>query len=237
MPAANVLGQPDFFSTAPNQGGAASSTTMSFSGGLSYDSISNHLFFGDANNNRVLVFDLSRGITDDMPAANVLGQPDFFSVSSNRGGLASSTTMNFPYDILYDSAHRRLFVDDDNNNRLLIFDLSRGITDDMPAANVLGQPDFFSTALNQGGSVSSTTVGRPEELGYDPVNDRLFVGDDNVNRILLFNLSGGISDNMPASAVFGTPDFTSSGAGNASQTEINDPEIGRPMTLATTACG
>jgi DNA-binding beta-propeller fold protein YncE len=222
------LGQPDFFSSNQNQGGTVSSTTTNIPQSLSFDSTDSRLFVADDDNSRVLVFDLSHGITNDMPATNVLGQRDFASSQQNQGGTASSTTMKFPYVILYDSTHTRLFVNDDANKRLLIFDISHGMTNDMPAANVIGQPDMFSTNLNQGGSVSSTTVGYPEELAYDPINDRLFVGDDHSYRILLFNLSGGITNDMPASSVIGTPDFTSddNSNNNASQTELNDPEVG-----------
>ena len=226
MPATNVFGQPDFISNQENQGDTASSTTMNGPYGLTFDPTNDRLFVADDRNSRVLVFDLSHGITDDMPATNVFGQPDFVANQRNQGDTASSTTMSFPYAISYDSVHSRLFIDDDLNYRVLVFNLAGDITDDMPATNVFGQPDFISNLANQGGSVSSRAFTQPEELTYDPTNDRLFVGDDENNRILIFNLSAGINNDMPASSIIGTPDFTSTGAGNASQTEINDPELG-----------
>jgi Putative Ig domain/Putative peptidoglycan binding domain len=42
----------------------------------------------------------------------------------------------------------------------------------------------------------------------------------------LFDLSSDITNDLPASAVIGTPDFISSGPGTASQSTIYDPEIG-----------
>jgi hypothetical protein len=70
-------------------------------------------------------------------------------------------------------------------------------------------------------------------LAYYPTNDRLFVGDDFNDRLLVFNLSGGITNGMAASAVIGVPDFTTNGytANITSQTTIEDPEIG--MTYDT----
>ena len=200
---------------------------MYASSGLTYDPTNSRLFATDYANNRVLVFNLSGGISNDMPASYVLGQPNFTTISADQGGTAtSSTTMYDPYAIAYNSTHSRLFVDDDDNHRLLLFSLSGGITNDMPASYVLGQLNFTSTSVNHGSSVSSTTIGYPEELAYDPNNDRLFVGDNASYQVLVFNLAGGLSNDMPASAVFGTTDFTSSGTCDVSRTEICDAEIG-----------
>ncbi len=53
--AANVLGQPDFTSSSPNQDGAPSPTTLYYPAGLAFDP-SGNLWISDAGNNRVLEY-------------------------------------------------------------------------------------------------------------------------------------------------------------------------------------
>ncbi len=208
----HVIGQSDFISNQVNQGGSMSSSSIGCAGGMSYDSVSSRLFIPDSSNNRVLIYDLSHGITNGMPASYVIGQPNFISNSSNQGGSVSSTTLSNPADSVYDSVSSRLFAADSNNNRVLIYDLSHGITNGMPASYVIGQPDFVSRLANQGGSVSSTTDYAIFSLSYDDQSQRLFVTDTSNNRVLVYDLSNGIINGMSASYVLGQTDFVSNQA-------------------------
>jgi DNA-binding beta-propeller fold protein YncE len=114
---------------------------------LAYDSVNNRLFVGD-NQSRVLVFDTTT-ITNGMNAVNVLGKPDFVT-----GGVPTATQSSIytPYGLAYHPVTNRLFVLDGSLNRVLVFDTTT-ITDGENAVNVLGQPNFTSsaTATNQAG--------------------------------------------------------------------------------------
>ena len=224
MPASYVIGQSNFTSNSINQGGAVASTTLYNPDGLAYAPESNTLFVSDLRNYRILAFNLSQGITNGMPASNVLGQPNFISNASNQGGTLSAITLNLPFALSYDSIRHRLFVDDDSNFRVLIFDLSAGITNNMPASYVLGQPNM--TTRNPF-TLDNKSVNLPEALAYDELNDRLFVTDDAYSRVLVFELSSGITNYMAATGVIGVPDFTTDGYTlPISRSTLLDPELG-----------
>lgn len=109
-----VLGQPDFGSVAAGLGAS----------GLEYPyhvhSNGNQLFVGDASNNRVLIWD-SLPEANAQPADQVLGQFDFATGTTNNGDLSTNeigfdnVTGVFVYG-------NQLFVSDNNNNRILVFD-------------------------------------------------------------------------------------------------------------------
>src|SRR5205085_1315827 len=129
---------------------------------------------------------------------------------------ATATTINGmdnPVGLAYDSVHDRLFVADQNNLRVLVFD-TIAISDGEDAVNVLGEPNFIT--INTGNTVSATRIGPVNQLAYDSTNDRLFVTDfigssgGAATRVLVFNTST-ISDGEPAEDVIGAADFTTTG--------------------------
>src|SRR5690606_16345457 len=94
--AANVLGQSNFTN---NTSGTASQSVMSLPTDVTLDSANSLLFVADADNNRVLVYDVS-SISDGMNASNVLGQSNFTS----RGAATTQAGMDSPEGVAYDSA-------------------------------------------------------------------------------------------------------------------------------------
>jgi sugar lactone lactonase YvrE len=223
-----ALGQPDLFSNAANRGGSAAANTLSGPIGVAYDGINRRLFVSDSNNNRVLVYGLSGGLTTGMDASYVLGQLDFATVTANRGGTPSAKTMNGPSFVLWDAGHERLLVSDSTNNRVLGFNLSLGLTADMGASLVLGQADFASVTANRTGAVNVNlnTLSNPISLSLDATGNRLFVADTLNNRVLAFN-NASLTTGMDASNVLGQGDFTSRAA-NRSVTpyegSMNNPQ-------------
>jgi hypothetical protein len=201
MDASYVLGQADFTS---------SNSTTSQNGfdnqrGVDYDEVNNRLFVADSNNNRVMVFDMSGGITNGMNASWVIGQENF---TSNVGTTSINGFQN-PQMLDYDEINERLFVSDSVNKRVLVFDLSGGITNGMDASYVLGQADFTSSVS----SVSQNGFATPVGISIDEANERLFVSENQPGRVLVFDLSGGITNGMDASYVLGQPDFISNATG------------------------
>src|SRR4051812_5668815 len=102
-------------------------------------------------------------------AAHVLGQPNF---TSNTGAI-SQTGVNGAQSTAYDPVRHWLFVADSLNFRVLVFDLSLGVVDGMPAIHVLGQPDFTTSVSNR----TEKDMSAPSALAYDPTHQLLFVGD------------------------------------------------------------
>ncbi|MBI4458264.1 NHL repeat-containing protein, partial [Candidatus Uhrbacteria bacterium] len=211
MNATNVLGQPDFTSSAS----ATTQSGMSAIARSAYDSANQRLFVADfGNNNRVLVFDLSGGITNGMNATNVLGQANFTTATS----ATSQSGMTNPRAVAYDATGNRLFVADTGNNRVLVFDLSGGITNGMNASNVLGQANFTTVAV----AMTQSGMNLPAAVTYDAAGQRLFVTDSNNARVLVFDLSGGITNGMNATNVLGQANFTTA-ITTTTQSGVNSP--------------
>jgi 6-phosphogluconolactonase (cycloisomerase 2 family) len=211
--AVNVLGQVDFTSS----GAAVTQAGMNFPGAMVYDNENDRLFVGSFSSNRVTVYDLSDGITNGENAVNVLGQVDFTS----SGAAVTQAGMTNPEGIAYDSENQRLFVVQYIGRRVTVYDLSDGITNGENAVNVLGQPNFTS-------NVAATTqagLSNAEDAAYDDENQRLFVTDYGNNRVVVYDLSDGITDGENAVNVLGQPNFTSN------TLSVTQNSTGRPFFL------
>jgi hypothetical protein len=196
--ASYVLGQNNFNSNINGTNQKALSTTGF--GSFSFDPVSRRLFSQDMGNNRVMIFDLSSGISNGMNASFVLGQTAW----NGRTAATSQSGMNAPSGTAFDPVNQRLFVADSYNNRVLIYDLRQGITNGMNASWVLGQTNFSGSTNGAGQNM----LFYPYSVTYDPSMQRLFVGDNSNNRILIFDLSQGIMNGMNASWVLGQSTFT-----------------------------
>ncbi len=210
----NVLGQPDFDS---NEGGTARNKFNSPLG-IAYDPDGNRLFVCDNQNSRILVFDVE-SITNNEDAIYVLGQSDF--VSSSVISPPTQTSLSYPRVVTYDSIHKRLFVADSDNFRILVYDLSSGIENGQAASYVLGQPDFVTGDYPS--SITSKTVFVARGLAYDENSDRLFVADPDSNRVLIFDLHSSISNYQEAAYVLGQADFTTGNFVSISQSSLDAP--------------
>jgi DNA-binding beta-propeller fold protein YncE len=207
MNATYVLGQPNFGT------GAALTTQarMNDPEGVIYDAAHDHLFVGDAGNNRVLVFTGST-LSNGMNANAVLGQTNFTSA----GTATTQAGMSGPAGMTYDPNHGRLFVGDYSNNRVLVFS-GASLSNGMNANSVIGQSLFTnSTAV-----ATQAGLHGPYSVIYDPNHDRLFVGDLLNKRVLIFS-GATLSTGMGANTVFGQVDFAST-AENVTQTGMRRP--------------
>ena len=173
---------------APNQ-----NSFYAYYGGLVFDNVHKRLFIVDESSNRVLVFDLSNGITNDMNASNVLGQPDFTSDSFDTCTVSKGGEFQ---GIGYDEKNQALFVEDNSCNRVVIFDLSSGISNGMNASMVLGQPDFTSSNTYPV-SQSSLLADYQNNIAFDTTNNAFYYTDVNNNRSLIFNFIKITQDVLP----------------------------------------
>ncbi len=217
MNASNVLGQANFTSAT----GATTQAGLRNPGGLSYDASGSRLFVGDVGNHRVMVYNLSGGITNGMNASNVLGQANFTSGSSS----ISQSRLNLSFGqgfVSYDSLTQRFVIADSNNHRVMIFDLSGGITNGMNASNVLGQPNFTAITFSCATATTSSNLCAPSGALYDTSSQQLFVASHNA-RVLVYDMSGSLSNNMAAATVAGQTDEVGARSFTVSEQDNNNP--------------
>jgi predicted outer membrane repeat protein len=144
-----------------------------------------------------------KGYYTNMPASVVVGQADFASNSADRGGSVGANTVQNPGATFV--AGNRLIVSDGPNNRVLIWN-SIPTTNGTPADVVVGQQNFTSDSLNQGGSCAANTLRVPAAIYSDGM--RLIIPDQSNHRVLIFNQIP-TTNNASADVVIGQQDFTS----------------------------
>jgi len=110
-----ILGQDNFENTNSN----TTSEYLSTPRGLWYDEADDSLYISDLGNNRVLKFNNMANISNTMSASFVVGQGDFESSSSNN---TSQFNLACPNAVTFDSTNHRLYVSDNCNNRVMMFD-------------------------------------------------------------------------------------------------------------------
>jgi NHL repeat/Cep192 domain 4 len=217
MTASIAIGQPNFTSGNCNQCTQlglcdASSTTpaantLCYPDGVALDQAGD-LWVADTGNNRMLEF--QPPFSTNMSATLVWGQTDFSSNQCNQAGSnPTASTLCSPTSIYSDSNgyspldEGHLWVTDTGNNRVLNFPppFDVNAVNDVAAAGVLGQPDFYHGGM-QTTSISSLRI--PSGLTIDPVGD-LWVTDAGNCRLLLYQPP---IENK-ADYEFGEPDFNS----------------------------
>ena len=191
-----VIGQPDFNSTrrglGPNRLGAIS--------GRQLDQANQRLFVSDGPNNRVLIFDVDPDrLGNDPRAVDVIGQDDLESRDAGIGPAA----FNRPGSIAYDPVEERLFVADNGNNRILVFDADPDNPDAFEeAVAVMGQPDFETAAPRT--SLDQLDAG---PMAYDWRHQRLFIAEGLEHRIMVYDAHPDrLGGPTTAMAVIGQPD-------------------------------
>lgn len=169
------------------------------------------LAVADAGNNRVLIWNTLP--TSNVPADVVLGQSDF---TGNDPGLSASA-LSFPAAVALTAD--RVFVADQNNNRVLIWN---GVpTVSGTAANVvLGQQDFTTNTADD----EEDGLNNPAGLWTDGF--RLLVGDSGNNRVMYW-AQVPRSSGADATYAMGQSDFSRSTAG------IGSASMRTPYSLAS----
>jgi DNA-binding beta-propeller fold protein YncE len=213
MNASYELGQASganaFVFNSSNRGGSPSQSSLSNPKGIAFDSANELLYVGDANNNRVMVFNVATGsIANGENASYELGQASgsaYTANSANQGGSASSSSLSAPRDVAFDSTDDLLYVGDTTNNRVMVFPTASAggpfSGNGEAASHELGQPSgtaFTSTTA----ATSVSGLSGPSGVAYDSTNGRLFVIDSNNNRVMVFS-TGSIANGESASYELG----------------------------------
>jgi uncharacterized repeat protein (TIGR01451 family) len=168
----------------------------------------------------------------DTTADAVLGQADFVSGTVNAGGGPTATSLNEPRGLIIDGVSGRLFVADSMNHRVLSWPDAAAFTNGQAADIVLGQPDFTSNSVNQGGAnPTAKTLNTPKSVATDSAG-RLYVADSQNFRILRYDPP--FTTNMSAVSVFGQAgSFTT--ANQASIVTPTADNLGNPDGIAIDA--
>lgn len=188
-----VLGQANFTTCAPNQGGSASQSSLSNNNqgegadnaGLAVDPTNHLLYVDDVENNRVMVFSTS-SMSNGENASYVLGQTNYTNTGCNNGGIGASTLCE-PAGVALDTTHHFLFVADYDNNRVLVFPTASGggpaSGSGENATYVIGQTSFTGNGEN----TTQSTLNNPDDVAVDATNQLLYVADMDNNRVLIFS--------------------------------------------------
>ncbi len=195
--ASGVLGQPDFTST----GAQATQNRMNYPIGLAGNST--NLYVADEGNSRVLRFDnvLSKG--NGANADGVLGQPDF--TTNTKFFIAKPNSFQAPLGGVVIAGN--LYVADQDNHRVLVFNSAATKPNGANADAVIGQSDFISRAPN---IINNVTMNLPNEFAINPTTGKVFVCDDGANRVLRFTSMQSLLIGGAAEAVIGQLNFSSS---------------------------
>ena len=148
---------------------------------------------------------------DGQAADLVLGQADFTHNAANRGGAAAANTLNSLFGVVVDPATGKVFVADEQNNRVLRYASVATLVSGAAAEGVLGQANFTTVTANRGGAVAANTMASPRGLHIE-ANGRLWVVEFANHRVLWFNDAVNKADGAAADGVLGQADFTHNAA-------------------------
>lgn len=189
----SVLGQVNLNQNASG----TSSTRFEDPDGIAIDS-SGVLWISDAGNNRVLRFDNAATLGNGAPADGVLGQTVFTTDASGT----TQAMFNEPGGLDVDGSGR-LFVTDEDNYRVLIFNNAATKANGANADFVLGQPDFV---MNTNGTTQNTFSSVSDVFVDTTRADTIWVVDRGNHRVLRFVLAalhGPATQAVPVFGVYG----------------------------------
>ncbi len=166
-----VLGQPDFATTDPD----TSQSTLRYARGIAVDS-NGTLFVSDQSNKRIMIFDDAGNLSSGSNADRQIGQPDFDTSTAGTDDWSFDSIDGI--DIGTDGS---LYVCDNSNARILIFENAASLSGVSTPDNVLGQPDFAGTSSNR---TAAGFIG-PNDVAIDNAGN-LWMADVTGRRVLAF---------------------------------------------------
>lgn len=206
-----VIGEPSLTAFTPG----ATSTGLVGPNALAFDS-GHDLWVADGYGNRVLEY--KAPLSTHEAASLVIGQTGFTGLSP----ATSSTGLNTPNDLAFDSSGN-LWVVDSSNNRVLEYQTP--LTTGEAASLVLGQPSFTA---NDNTVTNSTSLNSPNSLAFDS-SGNLWVADLLNGRVLEYTTP--FSTHKAASLVLGVASFT------VANDQVSKAGLNAPNSLAFDSSG
>ena len=167
----------------------------------------------------------------------VLGQANF---TYNTANSPDARKLYNPQGVAIDASTtpNGLYVADRSNNRVLGYKDAATFVNGGPADLVIGQPDFYSTASNSGGT-SGSSLYNPVGVAVDG-SGNLYVADSGNNRVLEYNAPFAGCGSFPcvggsANIVFGQADNLTSNTANNGGVSANS--LNGPWGVAVDARG
>ena len=208
--ASEVLGQPDFLTTAGGTSAIITTAPTPVTASSMYQptavaSDGTILAVADTSNNRILIWKSIPLTYGPQPADIVLGQKDFTSVALVT---VTASSLRGPQGVWIQNG--KLFVADTENDRILIWN-SIPTQNNQPADVVLGQPNFTTASqvnqVNLSLPTSASIMLSPTSVTSD--GTRLYVADLGYNRVLIWN-SIPTTNQKPADVEIGQKDMVTS---------------------------
>ncbi len=212
-----VLFQPDFTSNLNSLGSRDVSSPL----GLAIDPTTGKLFVADSTNNRVLRLASVFALVTNAGAEAVFGQSNF----TDTGNATTRTTLANPSGITVDELGR-LWVADQGNNRVIMWEAASLRSTGAEADRVLGQLDYTSN----GGSGGPNGMTNPSAVAVDS-DDRLWVVDTSNHRVLRFDAVSSKFNGSFAQAVLGQTNFSDNFSG------LSDSKLNFPLSLTVDSGG
>ncbi|MBT3514989.1 MAG: hypothetical protein HOB32_03180 [Nitrospina sp.] len=220
-----VMGQDNLEENEANRQGLVGSGSLFFPAGICSGD-DQHVFVADKDNHRVLIWK-KVPFSDGWNADISLGQTGMDERDANRGDFdnVQQDTLSFPTGVFYDAENDKVFVVDQGNNRVLIWNSLPRDTG-QPADVVIGQKDFVSRSPNMGkgeNRASQDSMYFPRDVVAG--NTGLFVSDSGNHRVLYWKEIP-TENGQPADMVFGQTNFFDNKYnryGQANASTLNDP--------------
>jgi sugar lactone lactonase YvrE len=185
-----VLGQPDFITGTTG----TSAVTLSAPWGVYVES-NGRLWIADRGNSRVLRFDTAATKGNGASADGVLGQTTF----TTSAYATSQEGLGEPRGVAVD-ASGRLFVADEGNTRIMVYNGAAAKLNGANADYVLGQADFISATAPA--PPTATSLNYAISLFIDYATNQIWIPDVYNHRVLRFDVGP-----LVANGVLGTTDF------------------------------
>ncbi len=187
---------------------------------LAFDKQGN-LWVSDENNNRVLEFANSSLNMNDPPAALELGQPPGAHQFTNETAADTSSTLDGPTFIAFDSSGD-LWVSDHLNNRVLGF--KPPFKDGESSSFVIGQSSGLTEFTSSVSATNQTGLNNPLGLGFDPSGD-LWVADESNYRVLEFSSSAIVTAGTTISISNATERANQNGQSGQNCHQVGEQEV------------
>ncbi|GJL79407.1 MAG: hypothetical protein NPINA01_23960 [Nitrospinaceae bacterium] len=220
-----VMGQDNLDCNEANRDGLVGSGSLFFPMGIRSGD-DQHVFIADKDNHRVLIWNkvpFNNGWNADI----CLGQGGMDEREPNRGEFdnVGADTLSFPTGVFYDPESDKVFVVDQGNNRVLIW--NKLPNEFGRAADVvIGQKDFHSREPNAGmGRRRANQIGVyfPTDVVFGRTG--LFVSDTENHRVLYWKECP-TENGQPADLVLGQKNFNDNQANlgrDVTGSSFNDP--------------